>query len=74
METRLITKFRIFKLLHESVTPGHNPSWEFKPLVGEENHEFATEAEAHQWVLDNPEIMIRCREFMIVPVYHLVLA
>ncbi|WP_210518839.1 hypothetical protein [Hymenobacter terricola] len=73
MNTRLLTKFRIFKLTHER-TPGHDTVWSFKPLVGEENHEFDSEAAAHEWVADNPEIMIRCREFIIVPVYHLVLA
>ena len=74
METRLLTKFRIFKLTNDSASgePGH--SWAFKPMVGEENHEFDTTAAAHEWVAENPEIMIRCREFVIVPVYHLVLA
>jgi len=74
MNTQLLTKYRIFKLQHESPVPGHSATWTFKSLVGEESHEFDSEAAAHEWVADNPEIMIRCREFVIVPVYHLVLA
>jgi hypothetical protein len=74
MNTQLLTKYRIFKISHESAAAGISPAWSFKPLIGEENHEFDTEKAAHEWVAENPEIMIRCREFVIVPVYHLVLA
>jgi|GEM_PF-3507406 len=75
MNTRLLTKYRIFKLSHEPATghDTHATAWSFRPLVGEEEHEFDTEQQAHEWIADNPEIMIRCREFVIVPVHHLVL-
>jgi len=74
METRFITKFRIVKLSLETHEKGSAPAWSFKPLSGEEYHEFDSAELAHEWIADNPEIMIRCREFTILPVYHLVLA
>jgi hypothetical protein len=73
METRLLTKYRVFKLVLEHQPSGHGPTWAFRPLQGEEHHEFDTERAAHEWVADNPDILIRCREFVILPVYHLVL-
>ena len=48
MKTRLITRYRIFKLTHESAGAGHRLAWSFKPLVGEEHHEFESKAAAHE--------------------------
>ena len=74
METTLLTKHRVLKLVFEPNVPDHDSMWTYKHLQGEENHEFDTEQEALQWVQENPTIMIKCREFVILPVYHLVLA
>lgn len=74
METRLLTRYRIFKLVFEPAGNDHGAMWTYKHLHGEQNHEFDSEKEALLWVHENPEIMIRCREFVILPVYHLVLA
>jgi hypothetical protein len=74
METTLLTKFRISKLTFEPNVHEHGSMWTYKPIQGEHNHEFDSEKEALEWVHENPEIMIKCREFVILPVYHLVLA
>ena len=74
METNLLTKYRIFKLTFESNVHDHGSMWTYKPIQGEESHEFDTEKKALEWVHENPAIMIKCREFVILPVYHLVLA
>ncbi|WP_201985407.1 hypothetical protein [Hymenobacter rubidus] len=74
METQLITKYRIFKMALDGPATSHSKSWTFRPLLGEENHEFDSTQAAHEWIAENPEIMIRSREFTILPVYHLVLA
>ena len=74
METTLLTKYRLFKFTFESNVPDHGSMWTYKPIQSEENHEFDSEKEALDWVQENPEIMIKCREFVVLPVYHLVLA
>ena len=74
METTLLTKYRLFKLSFESNVHDHGSMWTYKPIQGEQNHEFDSEKDALEWVHENPEIMIKCREFVILPVYHLVLA
>lgn len=73
METSLVTRYRIFKLIFESNVNEYGSMWTYKHIQGEKNHEFDSEKEALDWVHENPEIMIRCREFVIIPIYHLAL-
>ena len=73
METTLLTKYRIFKLALEVNAHDQGPTWTYKHLQGEQNHEFDSQVHALEWIHENPEIMIKCREFVILPVYHLVL-
>ena len=74
METSLVTKYRIFKLIFEFNVNEYGSMWTYKHIQGEEDREFDSEKEALEWVHENSEIMIRCREFVIFPVYHLALA
>ena len=70
---KIITKYTLLGLRHENDTANHTQSMVLKP-VPDAPHDFETEQAAFDWALGNHDDMRHHREFVVLPVHHMVLA
>ncbi|UOQ99799.1 hypothetical protein MUN81_09945 [Hymenobacter sp. 5317J-9] len=69
---RIVTKYTLVGFRDETDPVNHTHHMALKPLPGVP-HDFDTEQAALDWALNNHEDMRRYREFVVLPVHHMVL-
>ncbi len=70
---RLVTKYTLLGLRPDSETVGHMHNLMLRPIAGTP-HDFDTEQAAIDWALGNHDDMRHHREFVVLPVHHMVLS
>ena len=68
---RLVTKYFLLGLRHEGDSLAH-PHMALTPILNAPR-EFQTEQEAFDWALNNHDDMRHHRDFVVLPVHHMVL-
>jgi hypothetical protein len=69
---RIVTKYTIVGFRNETDPVNHTHHMALKPVAGAP-HDFETEQAAFDWALGNHEDMRHHREFVVLPVHHMVL-
>ena len=69
----LVTKYALLGVRPEAEPSGHLLHLALRPVPGAP-HDFASEEAARQWALNNHDEMRHHREFVVLPVHHLVLS
>ena len=70
---KIITKYTLLGLRHENDPTTHTHSMVLKP-VSDAPHDFESEQAALDWALGNHDDLRHHREFVVLPVHHMVLA
>jgi hypothetical protein len=68
---KIVTKYALLGFRPENDSLGQ-AQMILKPIVGTP-HDFETEEDAHDWALNNHDDMRHHREFVVLPVHHMVL-
>jgi hypothetical protein len=70
---KIVTKYALLGLRDEADSTTHTHHMMLRPIIGAPNH-FDTEEAAYEWALGNHDDMRHHKEFVVLPVHHMVLS